>query len=71
LPIFEKAINEVEMKLTANIMVLGILDKLLTQIKTSSLRKAIKKRVPENTTAVNMEAFSVGQKLAEGGNIGE
>jgi len=71
LPIFEKAINEVEMKLTANIMVLGILDKLLTQIKTSSLRKAIKKRVPENTTAVNMEAFSVGQELAEGGNIGE
>lgn len=71
LPIFDKAINEVEMKLTANIMVLGILDKLLSQIRTSSLRKAIKKRVPENTTAVNMKAFAVGQELAEGGNIGE
>ena len=71
LPIFDKAINEVEMKLTANIMVLGILDKLLPQIRTSSLRKAVKKRVPENTTAVNMKAFAVGQELAEGGNIGE
>lgn len=71
LPIFEKAINDVEMKLTANILVLGILDKLLTQIKTTSLRKAIEKRVPENTTSVNMDAFAVGKKLAEGGNIGE
>nr|AGF93578.1 pyruvate/ketoisovalerate oxidoreductase, gamma subunit [uncultured organism] len=71
LPIFEKAIEEVEMKLSANILVLGIVDSLLPQIRTSSLKKAIKKRVPENTIAVNMKAFAVGQELAKGGKIGE
>ncbi len=71
LPIFEKAINEVEMKLTANILILGVIDDLIPQIRTSSIKKAIKNRVPENTVAVNMKAFSVGKKMAEGGNIGE
>lgn len=69
LPIFSKAIEEVEKKLTANILVLGVIDNLIPEIKTTSLKKAIKKRVPENTIAVNMKAFSVGKDLAKGGKI--
>jgi len=71
MPIFEKAIEEVEMKLSANILVLGIIDSLIKQVKSSSLKKSVKKRVPEKTIAVNMKAFAVGKKLAKGGKTDE
>jgi len=69
LPIFKKAIEEIEKKLTANILILGIIDSLIPEIRTTSLKKAIKTRVPENTIAVNMKAFTAGKNLAKGGKI--
>lgn len=70
-PIFTKAIQEVEMKLSANILILGVISNLIPHIKTTSLKKAIKKRVPEKTVAVNMKAFAVGKEIAKGGKLGE
>jgi len=65
LPIMKTAIEDVGMRLTANIVVLGVIDKYVTQIKSENLKKAIKERVPEDTVDLNLKAFEYGQKLVK------
>lgn len=65
LPIMETAIEEVGMRLTANIVVLGVIDKYVEQIDSKNLKNAIKERVPEDTVELNIKAFEHGQKLVK------
>jgi 2-oxoglutarate ferredoxin oxidoreductase subunit gamma len=63
LSILRTAEEKVGMKLSANIVVLGIIDNFINDIKTDSLREAIKKRVPARTVEMNMRAFDLGEEL--------
>ena len=65
LPIMKTAIEDVGMRLTANIVVLGVIDKYVKQIDSENLKNAIKERVPEDTVELNLKAFEYGQKLAK------
>jgi len=65
LPIMETAVEEVGMRLTANIVVLGVIDKYVTQINTENLKNAIKERVPQDTVELNIKAFEHGQNLVK------
>jgi len=65
LPIMKTAIEDVGMRLTANIVVLGVIDKYVKQINSENLKNAIKARVPEDTVDLNLKAFEYGQKLVE------
>src|SRR6056297_147176 len=65
LPIMKTAIEDVGMRLTANIVVLGVIDKYVKQIDSENLKNAIKERVPEDTVELNLKAFEYGQKLVK------
>ena len=65
LPIMKTAIEDVGMRLTANIVVLGVIDKYVKQIDSKNLKNAIKERVPEDTVELNLKAFEYGQKLVK------
>lgn len=65
LPIMKTAIEDVGMRLTANIVVLGVIDKYVKQIESKNLKNAIKERVPKDTVELNLKAFEYGQKLVK------
>ncbi len=65
LPILRKAEEETGLKLTANIVVLGIIDRFINDIKTDSLKKAVTSRVPSHTIEKNLKAFEVGRILGQ------
>ncbi|SRR6056297_1175721 len=65
LPIIETAENEVGLKLTSNIVVLGIVSKFVDDISVKDIKAAVRKRVPAHTVEKNMTAFEEGIKLAE------
>lgn len=65
LPIMKTAIDDVGMRLTANIVVLGVIDNYVDQISTKNLKEAIKARVPEDTVELNTKAFELGQNLVK------
>ena len=65
LPIMKTAIEDVGMRLTANIVVLGVIDNYVDQISTENLKEAIKARVPEDTVELNTKAFELGQNLVK------
>ena len=65
LPIMKTAIEDVGMRLTANIVVLGVIDKYVKQIESKNLKNAIKERVPKDTVELNIKAFEYGQKLVK------
>lgn len=65
LPIMKTAIDDVGMRLTANIVVLGVIDKYVKQIDSENLKNAIKERVPEDTVKLNVKAFEHGQNLVK------
>ena len=68
LPILQNAEEVIGKKLTANVLVLGILASFLDQIKTASLEKAITRRVPPHTVDLNRQAFRLGAKISPGGS---
>lgn len=63
LPIIKTAEEKVGLKLTANIVVLGIIDDFIKEIKSDSIKKAISNRVPAHTIDKNMNAFQWGKDL--------
>ena len=65
LPIMKTAIEDVGMRLTANIVVLGVIDKFVEDISGEYIKEAISERVPQKTVDNNMKAFELGQKLSE------
>jgi len=65
LPIMKTAIDDVGMRLTANIVVLGVIDKYVEQIDSENLKNAIKERVPKDTIELNVKAFEHGQNLVK------
>ena len=65
LPIMKTAIDDVGMRLTANIVVLGVIDKYVEQIESKNLKNAIKERVPKDTIELNVKAFEHGQNLVK------
>lgn len=65
LPIMKTAIEDVGMRLTANIVVLGVIDKYVKQIESKNLKNAIKERVPKDTVELNVKAFEYGQNLVK------
>jgi 2-oxoglutarate ferredoxin oxidoreductase subunit gamma len=64
LPIMKTAIEDVGMRLTANIVVLGVIDKFVKEISSEYIKDAISDRVPQETVEKNMKAFELGQKLS-------
>lgn len=65
LPIMKTAIEDVGMRLTANIVVLGVIDRFVEDISGDYIKEAIRERVPQKTVDNNMKAFELGQKLSE------
>ena len=65
LPFTATARQEIRRELMANIIALGALVRLSGIVSRGSLEKALLKRAPAGTAAVNLQALGVGIKLAE------
>lgn len=64
LPILELAENKIAKKITANMIVLGIIAKIIQQkIPVEFIKKAIVEKVPAESLAKNLEAFELGYNL--------
>jgi len=64
-PITEIAENEIGKKITANIVALGLIEKLSQVVSDDAVINAIRARVPKGTEETNIKAFRRGQQLAE------
>ncbi len=65
LPILKTAAEDVGLRLTANIVVLGVIAQFVSQISAEHIKNAVKKRVPEDTVEKNMKAFELGRELGQ------
>lgn len=63
LPVLKTAEEKAGLKLTANIVALGIVSKYIDLIECDHIREAIKKRVPTRTVEINLNAFELGRQL--------
>lgn len=64
-PITSTAEEVIGKKLVANIIALGIIEKLSKVISEKAMISAIRARVPKGTEEINIKAFNEGQKLAK------
>ncbi|MEJ2055299.1 MAG: 2-oxoacid:acceptor oxidoreductase family protein [Calditrichaceae bacterium] len=64
-PITKTAEDIIGRKLVANIIALGIIEKLSKVITEKALINAIRARVPKGTEEMNIKAFNEGQKLVK------
>ena len=61
-PITQMADEELGKKIVANIVALGIIEKLSSIVSEESLLTAIRTRVPKGTEDLNLKAFKLGQE---------
>lgn len=52
-------------RLYANMVILGVLNKLVNLVGEESMEDAIRDTVPRNVVAINLEAYKKGRNLAE------
>ncbi len=64
-PIFKTARDVIKNDITANMICLGILNRLSVPVKSSLLEKRILSRVPPHTADSNLKAFHAGQNMVE------
>jgi len=64
-PITQIAEDQVGKKLVANIVALGVIEKISGIISETAIINAIRSRVPRGTEELNIQAFKDGQKLLE------
>lgn len=64
-PITQIAEDKIGKKLVANIIALGIIEKLSKVISEQALINAIRSRVPKGTEEINIKAFNAGQNLVK------
>ena len=62
-PITQTAEEVIGKKLVANIIALGIIEKVSKIISEKAMINAIRARVPKGTEEINIKAFNQGQKL--------
>jgi 2-oxoglutarate ferredoxin oxidoreductase subunit gamma len=62
-PITEVAETKVGKKIVANIVALGIIEKLSKIVSEPALINAIRARIPKGTEDMNISAFKIGQEL--------
>ncbi len=63
--IIKTAEDEVGKKLTANMVVLGIINKFIKEINPDSVEKGISSKFPQKLVDMNKKAFEIGEKLSE------
>ncbi len=64
-PIINMAKEKVGSSIVANIIALGVLNKVTNVVTMESLKKAILNRVPASTKELNEKAFNIGKSLIE------
>jgi len=64
-PITEAAESKAGKKIVANIVALGIIEKLSQIVSESALINAIRARIPKGTEEMNISAFKIGQELVD------
>lgn len=64
-PITEIAESKIGKKIVANIVALGIIERLAKIVSETALINAIRARIPKGTEEMNINAFKVGQELAQ------
>ncbi len=64
-PITQIAEDQLGKKLVANIVALGVIEKVSGIISETAIINAIRSRVPRGTEELNIKAFKDGQKLVE------
>lgn len=65
LPILKTAEEEVGMKLTANMIVLGIINRFIKEIDPDNVEKEIAESVPGDTVEMNIKAFEFGENMSK------
>ncbi len=64
-PILKTSSEIIKNKMTANIVTLGVLSKIIDDIDKECLKKAIINRVPKGTEELNIKAFEEGINLVD------
>lgn len=64
-PITELAENQIGKKIVANLVALGIIQKLSEIITEEAITNAIRARVPKGTEELNIRAFKLGQEQVQ------
>lgn len=62
-PILKTADEVIKKSMTANLVTLGVLSGITTEINKENLKFSIEKRVPKGTENININAFEEGRKL--------
>jgi len=65
LPILKTAEDKVGKKLTANMVVLGIINKFIKEIRSDSVEKGISSKFPKKLVDMNIKAFEIGEQLSK------
>ncbi len=65
LPILKTAEDKVGKKLTANMVVLGIINRFVKEIHPESIEKGISSKFPGKLVEMNIKAFEVGEQLSK------
>ncbi|MFW5993817.1 MAG: 2-oxoacid:acceptor oxidoreductase family protein [Bacillota bacterium] len=63
IPIINTAIDEIGLKLTANMVALGAASHFISDLSVEDILNTINERVPAGTEEKNKEAFNAGRKL--------
>jgi len=63
IPITQLAMDVVKLKVTANVVALGIIFSLTKIVSYESLERSLLNRIPPGTEAINKKALSVGKEL--------
>lgn len=64
-PIVELATKEIGKSIVANIVSLGLINRLIKIVSDDDLTKAVLKRVPPGTEAINQKALELGFRLGD------
>lgn len=69
IPITQLAIDKIKLKVTANVVALGIICSLTGIVSYNALERALLNRIPKGTEAINKKALSLGKSIEFKDNI--